>query len=130
MDTAIARPELLLVADAVAREKSIEREEVLEARVQASQKARLAKLSGSDIVATSLAGEPITATLSAAPGNGAALGGVKVESATSWFAARPSGTENVYKIYAESFAGPEQLATVQAEAKTIVDAALHGGAQS
>ena len=90
-----------------------------------AQKARLGKLSASDITATSLAGEPITATLSAAPGNGAALGGVKVESATSWFAARPSGTEDVYKIYAESFEGPEHLATVQAEAKTIVDAALN-----
>ena len=90
-----------------------------------AQKARLGKLSASDITATSLAGEPITATLSAAPGNGAALGGVKVESATSWFAARPSGTEDVYKIYAESFEGPEHLTTVQAEAKTIVDAALN-----
>jgi phosphoglucomutase len=90
-----------------------------------AQKARLGKLSASDITATSLAGEPITATLSAASGNGAALGGVKVESATSWFAARPSGTEDVYKIYAESFEGPEHLATVQAEAKTIVDAALN-----
>ena len=102
------------------------------ARVDAAatkpQKARLAQLGPSDITATSLAGEPITATLSAAPGNGAALGGVKVESATSWFAARPSGTEDVYKIYAESFEGPEHLANVQAEAKTIVDAALRGGA--
>jgi phosphoglucomutase len=96
----------------------------VDAAASPAQKARLAKLSPSDIAATSLAGEPITATLSAAPGNGAALGGVKVESARSWFAARPSGTENVYKIYAESFDGPEQLAKVQAEAKTIVDAAL------
>ena len=102
------------------------------ARVDAAatkpQKARLAQLGPSDITATSLAGEPITATLSAAPGNGAALGGVKVETATSWFAARPSGTEDVYKIYAESFEGPEHLTQVQAEAKTIVDAALRGGA--
>jgi len=96
----------------------------VDAAASKEQKARLGKLSGSDITATSLAGEPITATLSAAPGNGAALGGVKVESATSWFAARPSGTEDVYKIYAESFEGPEHLATVQAEAKVIVDAAL------
>ncbi|CAN5467065.1 phosphoglucomutase (alpha-D-glucose-1,6-bisphosphate-dependent) [soil metagenome] len=96
----------------------------VDAAASKEQKARLGKLSGSDIDATSLAGEPITATLSAAPGNGAALGGVKVESATSWFAARPSGTEDVYKIYAESFAGPEHLAKVQAEAKVIVDQAL------
>jgi phosphoglucomutase len=96
----------------------------VDAAASPAQKARLAKLSPSDVAATSLAGEPVTATLSAAPGNGAALGGVKVESARSWFAARPSGTENVYKIYAESFDGPEQLAKVQAEAKTIVDAAL------
>jgi phosphoglucomutase len=96
----------------------------VDAAASKEQKARLGKLSGSDITATTLAGEPIAGKLSAAPGNGAALGGVKVESATSWFAARPSGTEDVYKIYAESFEGPEHLAQVQAEAKTIVDAAL------
>jgi phosphoglucomutase len=88
------------------------------------QKARLGKLSGDDITATELAGDPITAKLSHAPGNGAAIGGVKVQSEHAWFAARPSGTENVYKIYAESFRGPEHLAAVQAEAKRIVDAAL------
>ena len=98
------------------------------ARVDAAatpeQKARLGKLSGDDITATELAGDPITARLSHAPGNGAAIGGVKVTSEHAWFAARPSGTENVYKIYAESFRGPEHLALVQAEAKRIVDAAL------
>jgi phosphoglucomutase len=98
------------------------------ARVDAAatpeQKARLGKLSGDDITATKLAGDPITAKLSHAPGNGAAIGGVKVQSEHAWFAARPSGTENVYKIYAESFRGPEHLAEVQAEAKRIVDAAL------
>jgi len=98
------------------------------ARVDAAatpeQKARLGKLSGDDITATELAGDPITAKLSHAPGNGAAIGGVKVQSEHAWFAARPSGTENVYKIYAESFRGPEHLAEVQAEAKRIVDAAL------
>jgi phosphoglucomutase len=88
------------------------------------QKARLGKLSGSDITADTLAGEKITARLSEAPGNGAAIGGVKVVTENAWFAARPSGTEDVYKIYAESFRGPEHLAEVQAEAKTIVDAAL------
>ena len=96
----------------------------VDAAASKDQKARLAKLNGSAITATELAGEPITAKLSEAPGNGAAIGGVKVETATSWFAARPSGTEDVYKIYAESFAGPEHLKKVQAEAKQIVDAAL------
>ncbi len=98
------------------------------ARVDAAatpeQKARLGRLSGADITATELAGDPITARLSHAPGNGAAIGGVKVQSEHAWFAARPSGTENVYKIYAESFRGPEHLALVQAEAKRLVDAAL------
>ena len=74
--------------------------------------------------ATTLAGEPITAKLTEAPGNGAKIGGLKVTTESAWFAARPSGTEDVYKIYAESFRGPEHLAEVQAEAKTIVDAAL------
>ncbi|MBN9150649.1 MAG: alpha-D-glucose phosphate-specific phosphoglucomutase [Micrococcales bacterium] len=92
------------------------------------QKAALGRLTGADIAATDLAGEPITAKLSEAPGNGAAIGGVKVVTDNAWFAARPSGTEDVYKIYAESFRGPEHLAQVQAEAKIIVDAALGGWA--
>ena len=96
----------------------------MDAAATKEQKARLGKLSGSDITARPLAGEPITARLSEAPGNGAAIGGVKVVTEHAWFAARPSGTEDVYKIYAESFRGPEHLAEVQAEAKTIVDAAL------
>ena len=73
------------------------------------QKARLAKLSPDQVSATELAGEPITAKLTAAPGNGAPLGGLKVTTANGWFAARPSGTEDVYKIYAESFMGPRAL---------------------
>ncbi|SJM55200.1 phosphoglucomutase (alpha-D-glucose-1,6-bisphosphate-dependent) [Gulosibacter sp. 10] len=89
-----------------------------------AQKAVLKKLSGERIAATELAGEPIIAKLSEAPGNRAAIGGVKVVSENAWFAARPSGTEDVYKIYAESFNGPDHLALVQAEAKAIVDAAL------
>jgi phosphoglucomutase len=91
-----------------------------------TQKAALAKLNGSAITAETLAGDPIIARLSEAPGNGAAVGGVKVVTEKAWFAARPSGTEDVYKIYAESFVGPEHLAKVQAEAKEIVDAALAG----
>jgi phosphoglucomutase len=89
-----------------------------------AQKAALGKLDGDAVSATELAGQPITAKLSKAPGNGAAIGGVKVQSETAWFAARPSGTEDVYKIYAESFKGPDDLKTVQAEAKRIVDEAL------
>jgi phosphoglucomutase len=100
--------------------------ERVDAPASKDQKARLGKLSGADIVATSLAGNPITARLSEAPGNGASVGGVKVVTDVAWFAARPSGTEDVYKIYAESFEGPEHLKRVQAEAKSIVDSALGG----
>jgi phosphoglucomutase len=96
----------------------------VDAAASKEQKARLGGLDASAIAATTLAGEPITARLSEAPGNGAPIGGVKVIAERSWFAARPSGTEDVYKIYAESFDGPEQLARVQAEAKKIVDEAL------
>jgi phosphoglucomutase len=88
------------------------------------QKAKLGALSPSDVRADSLAGEPITARLTTAPGNGAPIGGLKVTTENSWFAARPSGTEDVYKIYAESFKGPEHLAQVQAEARDVVSAAL------
>jgi phosphoglucomutase len=76
------------------------------------------------VAATELAGEPITAKLTRAPGNDAAVGGLKVTTENAWFAARPSGTEDVYKVYAESFKGPEHLAQVQQEAKAVVSAAL------
>jgi phosphoglucomutase len=85
------------------------------------QKARLSKLSADQVTATELAGEPITAKLTTAPGNGAPLGGLKVTTANAWFAARPSGTEDVYKIYAESFNGPEHLAEVQKTAREVVN---------
>ncbi|WP_433122637.1 phosphoglucomutase (alpha-D-glucose-1,6-bisphosphate-dependent) [Arthrobacter koreensis] len=88
------------------------------------QKAALSKLSPSDVTATTLAGEEITARLTEAPGNGAAVGGLKVTTENAWFAARPSGTEDVYKIYAESFKGAEHLSEVQAEAKAIVDSVI------
>ena len=74
--------------------------------------------------ATELAGEPIVATLTEAPGNGAALGGLKVVTKSGWFAARPSGTEDVYKIYAESFQGAKHLARLQEEARELVSATL------
>jgi len=99
--------------------------ERVDAAATKSQKATLGKLNGSAITADVLAGDPIIARLSEAPGNGAAVGGVKVVTERAWFAARPSGTEDVYKIYAESFTGPEHLKLVQAEAKVIVDAALN-----
>ncbi|MER2133631.1 MAG: phosphoglucomutase (alpha-D-glucose-1,6-bisphosphate-dependent) [Arthrobacter sp.] len=88
------------------------------------QKAALSKLSPSDVTATTLAGEEITARLTEAPGNGAPVGGLKVTTENAWFAARPSGTEDVYKIYAESFKGAEHLSEVQAEAKAIVDSVI------
>ncbi|MEV8252850.1 phosphoglucomutase (alpha-D-glucose-1,6-bisphosphate-dependent) [Rhodoglobus sp. NPDC076762] len=100
--------------------------ERVDAVASKEQKAKLGKLSGAAIAATELAGDPITAKLSEAPGNGAAIGGVKVTTEFAWFAARPSGTEDVYKIYAESFKGAEHLRLVQAEAKAIVDDALNG----
>lgn len=88
------------------------------------QKAILAKLSPEQVSATELAGEKITATLTEAPGNGAAIGGLKVTTENAWFAARPSGTEDVYKIYAESFNGAEHLAQVQDAARALVSSVL------
>ncbi|RLV55866.1 alpha-D-glucose phosphate-specific phosphoglucomutase [Aeromicrobium phragmitis] len=88
------------------------------------QKAKLGTIGASDVTATELAGEEITGVLTEAPGNGAAIGGVKVTTESAWFAARPSGTEDVYKIYAESFRGPDHLARVQSEAQQLVDTVL------
>ncbi|MBW5249686.1 phosphoglucomutase (alpha-D-glucose-1,6-bisphosphate-dependent) [Streptomyces poriferorum] len=96
----------------------------IDAPADRDQKAVLARLSPEQVSADTLAGEPVTAVLTAAPGNGAAIGGIKVTTENAWFAARPSGTEDVYKIYAESFRGAEHLARVQEEAKAVVSAAL------
>ncbi len=90
------------------------------------QKSVLGRLSPEQVSATELAGERITDTITTAPGNGAPLGGLKVCTENAWFAARPSGTEDVYKLYAESFRGPEHLAAVQEEARAVVAAALAG----
>jgi phosphoglucomutase len=98
--------------------------ERIDAVATPAQKAALSKLDGDAITATQLAGDKIIGALSHAPGNAAAIGGVKVFTEYAWFAARPSGTEDVYKIYAESFKGPEHLKQVQIEAKAIVDAAI------
>jgi phosphoglucomutase len=98
--------------------------ERMDARASPAQKAVLSKLSPELVAATELAGERITAKLTHAPGNGAPIGGLKVMAGSGWFAARPSGTEDIYKIYAESFKGPEHLAAIQTEAQAIVSAAL------
>ena len=90
------------------------------------EKARLGKLSPADVTAKTLAGEAITAILTNAPGNGEAIGGLKVCTQNAWFAARPSGTEDVYKVYAESFLGSDHLKQVQAEAREVVAGALAG----
>jgi phosphoglucomutase len=96
----------------------------IDAPATREEKAVLGKLSPDQIKAKELAGEPITAVLTTAPGNGAPIGGLKVVTESGWFAARPSGTEDVYKIYAESFQGPEHLARIQEEARDVVSAAL------
>jgi phosphoglucomutase len=88
------------------------------------QKAALARLSPEQVSASELAGEPIIAALTTAPGNGAPVGGIKVVAASGWFAARPSGTEDVYKLYAESFRGPDHLAAIQEQAREIIAAAI------
>jgi phosphoglucomutase len=98
----------------------------IDAPADRAQKAALGKLSPEQVTATELAGEPITARLTSAPGNGASLGGLKVTTESSWFAARPSGTEDVYKIYAESFSGPEHLKVIQKEAQSIVSSVIGG----
>jgi len=96
----------------------------VDAPADREEKAKLGALSPDDVTATELAGEPITAKLTEAPGNGAKIGGLKVTTESAWFAARPSGTEDVYKIYAESFQGPAHLAEVQEAARDVVSAAL------
>uniref|UniRef100_A0AAU2W228 Phosphoglucomutase (Alpha-D-glucose-1,6-bisphosphate-dependent) n=1 Tax=Streptomyces sp. NBC_00008 TaxID=2903610 RepID=A0AAU2W228_9ACTN len=96
----------------------------IDAPADREQKAVLARLSPEQVGADTLAGEPVTAVLTSAPGNGEAIGGIKVTTENAWFAARPSGTEDVYKIYAESFLGADHLGRVQEEAKAVVSAAL------
>ena len=100
----------------------------IEAAATPAQKARLSALSPQQVRCTQLAGEPVQRILSHAPGNDAPIGGVKVVAESGWFAARPSGTEEIYKIYAESFRGEDHLRRIAEEAQTIVDGALaHDG---
>ena len=96
----------------------------VDAAATKDEKAKLSKLSPAQVTATHLAGEPITAILTEAPGNHASIGGLKVTTENGWFAARPSGTEDVYKIYAESFNGPTHLTQIQSEAKALVASAI------
>ncbi|HEY2551789.1 MAG TPA: phosphoglucomutase (alpha-D-glucose-1,6-bisphosphate-dependent) [Streptosporangiaceae bacterium] len=98
--------------------------ERIDAPASAQQKAALAKLTPGEVALSELAGEPVTGMLAAAPGNGEPLGGLKVTTESGWFAARPSGTEDVYKLYAESFRGPGHLAMIQREAQQILDRVL------
>ncbi len=98
----------------------------VEAPASLAQKESLARLSPDQVRSTELAGEKVQSILTRAPGNGAAIGGLKVVATGGWFAARPSGTEDIYKVYAESFRGPGHLESILTEAQTIVDAALAG----
>jgi phosphoglucomutase len=99
----------------------------IDAPATAEQKSKLKKLSPTNVKASTLAGEPITAKLTRAPGNNAPVGGLKVISRSGWFAARPSGTEAVYKIYAESFKDDAHLNAIVSEAQVMVNAALGSG---
>ena len=96
----------------------------VEAPADAQQKKRLSALSPDAIATKEIAGEPITEVTATAPGNGAAIGGIRVSSKSGWFAARPSGTEDVYKIYAESFRGVEHLHQIEAEAQELISRVL------
>jgi phosphoglucomutase len=98
----------------------------IDALATPEQKARLQRLSPDDVKAETLAGERITATLTTAPGNGAPIGGLKVVTASGWFAARPSGTEDIYKVYAESFSGSAHLDALVTEAEALVGRAIGG----
>jgi len=104
--------------------------ERIDAPATKAQKASLSALSPSEVTAKTLAGEPIVAMLTTAPGNAAPIGGLKVATANGWFAARPSGTENVYKLYAESFLGPDHLRKIQEEAQALVARVLSSTATS
>jgi len=96
----------------------------VQAKADAAQRKALSKLSPSQVRSTQLAGDPIEATIDKAPGNGAPIGGIKAVAASGWFAARPSGTEAIYKIYAESFKDEAHLQSLLDEAQKIVDAAI------
>jgi phosphoglucomutase len=98
----------------------------IDAAATPAQKVQLGKLSAQSVAATTLAGEPILAKSTRAPGNDASIGGLKIVAAGGWFAARPSGTEEIYKIYAESFKSPAHLEQIVGQAREIVNQAIGG----
>ncbi|MGE5836389.1 MAG: phosphoglucomutase, alpha-D-glucose phosphate-specific, partial [Acidobacteriota bacterium] len=102
----------------------------IDAPATPDQKARLQKLSPDDVRQQTLAGEPIVARLTRAPGNDAGIGGLKVVTAGGWFAARPSGTEQVYKLYAESFRGLDHLRRIQHEAQALLERVFAGAVET
>ena len=110
--------------DELSKELGVSVYDRVEAAATPAQKASLLKLSPEQVTQKEMAGEKITAVLTNAPGNGASIGGLKVSTENGWFAARPSGTEDIYKIYGESFVGEDHLHRILEEAQTIVDAAL------
>src|SRR5262249_36318722 len=114
------------IYDDLTRELGAPVYERIDAPATAKQKAALLKLSPGDVKASELAGDPIQSMITTAPGNGAPIGGLKVVTTQGWFAARPSGTEEVYKLYAESFCGSEHLHRIQEEAQTLIRGALEG----
>ncbi|HDZ37656.1 MAG TPA: alpha-D-glucose phosphate-specific phosphoglucomutase, partial [Marinobacter sp.] len=116
--------------EALAREFGNPVSERFEAAATPAQKDCLAKLSADQIQSSELAGEKILSVLTKAPGNNAPIGGVRVSAQSGWFAARPSGTEDIYKIYAESFQGKEHLQQILTQAQTMVDAALQAKSPS
>ena len=97
-----------------------------DAPATAEEKSTLLSLSPADVTARELAGDPIRALLTTAPSNGASIGGLKVVTSEGWFAARPSGTEAVYKLYAESFRGRDHLRRIQEEAQTLISRVFAG----
>ena len=113
-------PMLSMAKAAMSREATQSAHAIPNPGAPAAQKAVLARLSPAQVTVSRLAGEKITAMLTTAPGNGAPIGGLKIVTASGWFAARPSGTEDVCKLYAESFRGPDHLAAIQAEAQAIL----------
>ena len=104
--------------------------ERIDAPATPDQKALLQQLSPDQITASTIAGDRITSLLTNAPGNGASIGGLKLVTKNGWFAVRPSGTEDVYKLYAESFVGSEHLGRIQEEAQTIIQRALSAGGRN